>query len=112
MIWLFCYSLKNLSRKIRDDPRASHFPEMSAEDALKYLEGDEGEVGRQFRILRSNYSHCCHNELDIYSTTWDIDPSHLVRILQENARSTETKKKYESLITFEDLENRPSFVQR
>lgn len=104
---------QDLSKRIRDDPRGSHFSEMPLEDALKFLETDEGDAARAFRTLRSKHAHRCYKEIDVYSKTWDIDPRPLVKTLQENVRSIDSNEKTEDTrLTIDDLENRPSFVQK
>lgn len=105
-------SSQNLATSLRKDPNGRVFIEMTPEDALNWLQSDQGDAAKQFRAFRKKHAHRCYKEFDIYSKTWDMDPMPLVKTLQANVRAGEVKKKEEGRLTIRDLEKQPSFVQK
>ena len=87
---------------------------MTPEEALLWLETDEGLAAKQFRVLRSKHAHRCYKEFDIHSRTWDIDPIPLVQTLQSTTGipAPEVVKKDDDAIAVDQLPKRPSLLQR
>ncbi|XP_018495486.1 uncharacterized protein LOC100901837 [Galendromus occidentalis] len=106
--------LTTLSNSLRKDPMADEFLKMTAEEAVAWLEADQGEAARRFRTLRSKHAHRCYKELDIHSKTWDIDPIPLVETLKSSMRCPEEgdRRKAEQSMTVDELPKRPNIMQR
>lgn len=87
---------------------------MAPEDALAWLEKDDGIAAKQFRALRTKHAHRCYKEFDLQSKTWDIDPIPLVQTLQSTARSPGAThaKTGEERMTIDQLPKRPNLIQR
>ena len=107
-------SLQALSSLLLQGPNAESFKQMSPEDALTWLQNDDGVAAQRFRALRARHAHRCYKELDVYSKTWDIDSIPLVQTLQSNVRSGEQfdRKKEDDRMTVDQLPKQPSFMQR
>jgi phosphohistidine swiveling domain-containing protein len=58
-------------------------PEVSVEDALRWLEGEEsGEAGREFRRYLARHGHRAIKELELRQPEWREDPVPLVTSLK------------------------------
>ena len=87
---------------------------MSPEDALVWLENDDGEAAEEFRGFRTRNAHRCYKEFDVYAKTWDIDPMPLVKTLQSNVRGDEQPPQESRglRLTVDELPVIPSFLRR
>ncbi|KAG1682236.1 putative phosphotransferase YvkC [Nymphon striatum] len=80
-------ALQNLAKEIIKKSDFEKFIQMSKEEGEKFLASDESPVKECYRDFIEKHGHRCVKELDIYSTTWSMDPSKLVSPLQTIVRS-------------------------
>lgn len=88
---------------------------MTPEEALNWLENNDGVAAKKFRAFKAKNAHRCYKEFDIQAKTWDINPVPLVETLQLNVRSNmlcKTEEEKEPAMTVDQLPKRPSFLQR
>lgn len=108
------FSSQALSDLLRNDPRVDRFKTMTPEEALEWLENDEGPAAREFRSFKAKNAHRCYKEFDINARTWDTHPILLVQTLQANVRSeAQPSQAKEALsITIDQLPRQPGFMQK
>ncbi|CAN7942875.1 unnamed protein product, partial [Ixodes pacificus] len=75
-------ALQKMAVEISKSPEQAKFKEMNAEDALEWLRNDTSVIGSLFREFLGRHGHRCINEFDVYSKTWSMDPSPVVKNLQ------------------------------
>ncbi|KAG0414857.1 hypothetical protein HPB47_007975, partial [Ixodes persulcatus] len=75
-------ALQKMAVEISRSPEQAKFKEMNAEDALEWLRNDTSVIGSLFREFLGRHGHRCINEFDVYSKTWSMDPSPVVKNLQ------------------------------
>ncbi|CAN7986847.1 unnamed protein product [Ixodes pacificus] len=77
-----CVLRQKMAVEISKSPEQAKFKEMNAEDALEWLRNDTSAIGSLFREFLGRHGHRCINEFDVYSKTWSMDPSPVVKNLQ------------------------------
>uniref|UniRef100_V5HAW1 Putative integral to membrane n=2 Tax=Ixodes ricinus TaxID=34613 RepID=V5HAW1_IXORI len=75
-------ALQKMAVEISRSPEQAKFKEMNVEDALEWLRNDTSVIGSLFREFLGRHGHRCINEFDVYSKTWSMDPSPVVKNLQ------------------------------
>ncbi|GIY05870.1 phosphoenolpyruvate synthase, partial [Caerostris extrusa] len=92
-------SMQEVADQIVKDVGCEKFKSMTAEEALEWLKTTNQLSGCKFRQFLKRHGHRCIMEFDIRSTTWEMDPKLLVKLLQSLAgTSKESKKKSEESI--------------
>ncbi|XP_077511785.1 rifampicin phosphotransferase-like isoform X2 [Amblyomma americanum] len=75
-------ALQEMASQISTHPESKSFKAMDPEDALLWLLNSD--AGPAFRQFLDRHGHRCINEFDVYSKTWAMDPTPLVKNLQHS----------------------------
>ncbi|GIX77143.1 uncharacterized phosphotransferase YvkC [Caerostris darwini] len=80
-------SANEVADQIAVDVGCEKFKSMTAEEALEWLKTTHLQSGYKFRQFLKRHGHRCVQEYDIGTTTWEMDPKSLVKLLQGSKSS-------------------------
>ncbi|XP_014675664.1 PREDICTED: uncharacterized protein LOC106815677 [Priapulus caudatus] len=101
------YSLRKIAGMVIDSGKAEFFQSLSAKGAAQWLQTDDsGELKNEFAKFIETHGHRCVRESELWEKPWRMEPTKVVKTIQDMTKSPNEMKKRKTYTTEDEaIEN-------